>query len=202
MYKNILIFLAGAGIGAGGMYLGVKKHFENLYNDEIKYIRDRKAQEDSDEDSKIGEQLTMDISAEFNDEPVNTPDTPVDYGACFVAGDKTYKAMDIPQIARDASNRPKDDIDDVDIPYVISPEDFYQSTTNDKVTLTYFEEDGVFIGTDEEVVPDGYTLVGGSESLEAIGTYEEDVVYVRNPAMGVDYEVIKDSGSYAVYAGE
>lgn len=148
---------------------------------------------------KEEEELTKDI----NDAPEASGDVTRDYSTCFSKDEKAYVPMDIPQIAREADKRKVDeDSEDGDEPYVISPEDFYESQNNEKVTLTYFEQDEVFMGIDEEVVPDGLELIGGDENLSSIGTYEEDVVYIRNNAMGTDYEIIKDSGSYAMYAGE
>lgn len=192
--KNILIFSAGLGIGAAGMYFGVKKHYEEICTFEIENMRDSFRKASEDEEARISEELTNDIAEELEEAPEAANK---DYGACFVKTDIAIETSSIkkPEVRVEPVREVKDE------PYIISPEDFYENQSNDKITLTYFEEDGVFIGVDDEIVPDALELIGGSETLEAVGTYEEDVVYVRNTEMGVDYEVLKDSGSYAVFAG-
>lgn len=79
-------------------------------------------------------------------------------------------------------------------PYVISPDEFDSigySTSN----LTYYA-DGVLVDDyDDEVIEDVEDLIG-PDALNSFGEYEEDSVFVRDDALGIDYEICKDTRNY------
>lgn len=91
-----------------------------------------------------------------------------------------------------------DDMDDVEGPFVISPEEFDELDEFDVQSLTYYA-DGV--------VTDEYGNVLDAEEIEdTIGAdfykhygdyeYDEYSVYVRNESHGCDYEILKDLRNY------
>lgn len=79
--------------------------------------------------------------------------------------------------------------------YVITPEEFADSEYKSE-TLMYYadkvlaDEDGNIIKNINEVI--------GPEALSTFGRYDDNVVYVRNEAHKIDYEIIWDSRRYSV----
>ena len=84
-------------------------------------------------------------------------------------------------------------------PYVISRE-VYMSNDSEhtQLTLTYFEADDVLVDSDDTVLHE-YDEVIGIGQLSRFGMLSGDnnVVYVRNIQLGVDFEVVRNKGSYA-----
>ncbi len=87
-----------------------------------------------------------------------------------------------------------DDMDKVERPYVIRPEEFGEYDDYEKISLTYYA-DGVLADDGDEPVEDVDEIVG-IESLEHFGEYEDDSVFVRNDRLRCDYEILLDHSSY------
>lgn len=83
---------------------------------------------------------------------------------------------------------------------VISEEEFVKRTGNldgyASVTGTWFEEDGVLAGWDDQLeVKDVDTTIG----REALAMFDDDdiqAIYVRNDLLEVLYEIVRGEGSY------
>ena len=84
--------------------------------------------------------------------------------------------------------------DDVEEPYVISPEEFGEMYDYEKISLTYFA-DGVLADDADEAIEDVDEIVG-SDALNHFGEYEDDSVYVRDDRKMVDYEILLDTRNY------
>lgn len=84
-------------------------------------------------------------------------------------------------------------------PFIITKEEFYHNEPeNVQVEITYYEAD--------DIVSDGKDLpvedVDGTVGREALqrfgaGSGDRNVVYVRNPRMQTDFEIVCSKGSYA-----
>lgn len=89
-----------------------------------------------------------------------------------------------------------------DRPYIISGTDFIAGhNAHEQVTVNYYN-DGVM----EDALTPGalYDDIDGTvgyDSLNHFGEYEEDVVFVRNERLGIDYEVIRQHRDYAEIPG-
>lgn len=85
--------------------------------------------------------------------------------------------------------------EDMDKPYVISPEEFSDSEYNTE-SLTYWD-DGV-VTNDEDIMlsDDEIEELIGKDSLNHFGEYEDDSVFVRNDRLRTDYEILADSRPY------
>ena len=83
-------------------------------------------------------------------------------------------------------------------PYVI-PFDSFESDFphHDKISLCYFAGDDTLTAEDEELDPSLYDAVG-DDALTSFGEMSEDpdIVYIRNEALGMDFEIIKLEKSY------
>lgn len=84
-------------------------------------------------------------------------------------------------------------------PYVISFEDFMQAEPGyEQPGLTYFSEDDILLDDKEEVIEDVEKVIG-EEALLRFGfrSKNNDIVYVRNPVLELDFEVTRSRNSYA-----
>lgn len=88
----------------------------------------------------------------------------------------------------------REEVDNVERPYVIPPEEYGELEGYETVTL-YFHADGVLTDDQNEVVEDVDDVVGADFS-EHFGEYEDDSVFVRNDAKSVDYEILYDPSTY------
>lgn len=191
--KEVMLFIAGLGIGSVGTYFVVKKHYENFMDEEIESVKEYYKENIMEiAEREFGETAVNpereEVSEEANEKE---PDyqkiiKKLNYGDYSKKDDKVVESHTDaePAVAEKKG------------PYVIEPDDFTNDSQYDKITLTYFSEDGVFMSIEEEVVPEGMQLVG-EENLEHIGEIEEDVVYIRNEEQEADYEVILEERSYS-----
>jgi hypothetical protein len=86
-------------------------------------------------------------------------------------------------------------------PYVIHLDEREDETAYDgAVTYTYYEADDVVCNERDEVIsPEDRERIIGEANLEKFGHGSDDanVVYVRNPQLEMDMEIIKSPNSYA-----
>lgn len=182
--KNALLTTTIGAIGiAGGTYIGwllAKKKYEGLANKEVASVKESL--------SRYYENLIPKTPAEkLKSKLVKAPtisNTSVltreikeynDYA------DK-YKPINSPERIPGTPEKTK-------APYVINPQKFKESGYEQQ-TLLYFA-DKVLADEDYNVIHD-LPMHIGKDSLEQIGVYEEDSVYVRNDILGIDYEILLD----------
>lgn len=90
------------------------------------------------------------------------------------------------------------EIDDVEKPYVIAPDEFGDCDYR-TISLTYYE-DKVLADDMDNIIDDVDDVVGLS-SLDTFGQYEDDTVFVRNDRRRCDYEICLDSRTYSDVTG-
>lgn len=85
-------------------------------------------------------------------------------------------------------------------PYVITFEEFHENLPDhEQTTLTYYEGDDVLAEQDDQVIENVDATVG-DENLTRFGHGSKDnnVVYIRNERTGLDFEVLRSGGKYAM----
>jgi hypothetical protein len=85
-------------------------------------------------------------------------------------------------------------------PYVISHEEFVAGEEgHDREVLTYYEDDEVLVDTRDVPVPDNDVTVG-DDNLRRFGhgSHDNNVVYVRNEKLGLDFEIVRHKGSFTI----
>ena len=67
----------------------------------------------------------------------------------------------------------------------------------DKLTITYYEDDATLADDQDGIIPDIRATIG-PDALQHFGwlSGSDDVVYIRNDDISVDFEVIRAEGSY------
>ena len=83
----------------------------------------------------------------------------------------------------------------VDRAYVIKPDEFGEFEDYETISL-FYTEDGVLLDDRYERVDDpDFTI--SMESLDHIGDYADDCVYVRNDRLKADYEILVEERTYS-----
>lgn len=86
-----------------------------------------------------------------------------------------------------------------DSPFIISKEEFLENDPEyNQVTITYYEDDDVLADEQDRPVDNQVQLVG-NDALEKFGygSGDNNIVYVRNPNLDIDLEVLRSTNSYA-----
>lgn len=106
--------------------------------------------------------------------------------------------------ARIYAEQEKIDLDGSE-PYVITVDQFQDehvtgTDEHDKQTITYFEGDKKLVDGRDMLIKDTKGMVGDVFGRFGEGTDGEDhIVYVRNCWMGVDFEIVREEGTYEAY---
>jgi hypothetical protein len=89
-------------------------------------------------------------------------------------------------------------------PYLITTEDFLQNENNyTQATLTYYENGDTLTGENDEPLDDKSRLMLIGTHLSDFGAFGEDpnAVYIRNDAIHMDLEVVKNESNYSEVVG-
>lgn len=169
---NSMIFAAGAAIGSTVTWKLLRTKYEQIANEEIESVKEmyRKKDEVSDEDSLYPSEIVTDL----------TEKRPLSEYAKLLE-DEGYSEK-------------KEESEEVELPYVISPDDFGDLDGYSTVTL-YCYEDGVIVDEEDELVDNADTIIG-KNIVDHFGEFEDDSVFVRNDARRCDYEILKVASNY------
>lgn len=174
MNKTILssigMFVAGATIGSLVTWKLVKTKYERIAQEEIDSVKEvfSKREEKSSE---------KDID-EDDSETESLED---------IIDESCYKT-------ESTDKEEKKEMHNSDRPYVITPEEFGDSDYA-IISLTYYT-DGTVTNEKNKIVANVDELIG-LDSLDHFGEYEDDSVFVRNDALQIDFEILKDWRDYS-----
>lgn len=198
-----ILFTAGAIIGSVVTLKVVKTKYEEIAQEEIDSVKEeytrlmvamkKKLNESvirDDEDDEENE----DDAEEDNNDSYNEAEM-IDYHKIA----SKYRSSDEEKTQNEEEgDEGKKDSDDevpyVNGPYVISPDDFGSVPGYNVEPLDYFADGiladgwGVKLDIDETI---------GEDAVNHFGEYNDDVVYVRNEATEIEYEVTRDPRTYA-----
>ena len=176
--SNILMFAAGAAVGAFVTWRYLETKCEQKIRDEISEIKERYCVEKKT--------IEEDEFIEDDDVPFETEepdDSDVDTYKELITNNNYVNYAD--SLANPNNPRPK----------IITPEEFGDIDEYDTATYTYYS-DGVLTDDMDEPVDDIDDVVG-EDSLTHFGEYEDDCVYVRNDDRACDYEILRDLRPYS-----
>ncbi len=85
-----------------------------------------------------------------------------------------------------------------DAPYVINHDEFYVGEPDyQQSTLTYYDEDDVLTDERDQPINDTDGTVGDLNLTRfGHGSKDNKIVYIRSDRLGLDFEVVRSSGSY------
>lgn len=214
--KNAIIFLAGAAAGTGVTYYFLRKYYNDQMESTIQEIqqdyRERAEQVERDAHT-THHHCSNNETEERSDEHEGVEENYIRPGKNAKVKPRTqesyidYSGLSKEGIISEDSEESEDASRDISVKTVppkgrkrfcISPDEFIELDGREKVTLTYFEEDQVFMTDTEETYLNGLKDIGKS-NLDQIANYPDGTLYVRNLDNGTDYEIIFEDGSYADY---
>lgn len=191
---NILVFTVGAAVGSAVTWRLVKNKYEQIANEEIASVKEEYA----DLLGRMKKKLQEDRNCENSTDAENDIYTDDYDQAEYDELASIYRSSDEDD-EEDSEEGGKWDLDEDEVPYmnapyVITPDDFSSSPPGyNAQPLTYFADGiladdwGVALDLDETI---------GEDSIEHFGEYVDDVVYVRDERLEIDYEVTKDPRTY------
>lgn len=169
--SKVVIFAAGAAIGSAVTWKLLYNRYEQRLEEEIDSYKEARSRRER-------------VKEEESDIPEEDPE---------------ISRAEYEEIIKEAGYATQSEIeeenDDVEEPYVISPDEFDELDSYNTVSLTYYE-DGVLTDDDNEIVEDIAGTVGKNFARH-FGDYEEDAVHIRNDSRKCDYEILRDSRRYS-----
>lgn len=169
--NNIIIFTVGAAIGSAVTWKLVKKKYERIAQEEIDSVKELYAKKEEASKEAESEEVVVDEK------------TKEEYRE--MVKDLGYSSDDTEVVKED---------EDVERPYVISPHE-YDEIGYRTVSLEYFA-DGVLIDERGKIIRNVEEVIG-IEPEEHFGEYEDDSVFVRDDRKKIDYEILRNEGTYA-----
>lgn len=197
--KELLIFLAGLGIGSGVTYIALKDRFDEQLEEEVSELMDyrrenpRKPKKGSKRVKKASEEPVEEEIEESEDD-----DLEEDKEAYSKIVKANYSKPDPGEIAKNKKKRHRDD--NAEKIFLLSPKAFAASE-NDTPTV-YLYGDGVVVDEDDNVVDNGYALLGGADVIREAENTGDTTVYIRNLNNSTDYEVVMCSENYGTIETE
>lgn len=180
--KNSIVtgfsFLLGMGIGAYVTYVYIKDMYAEIAQEEINSVKEAYAEKAKNLQRDV---ITEDKKKEKVDEAKNKPDI-----SEYAAKLKENGYTNYSEISQEDN--------DVEVPYVIAPEDYGENDEYETISLTYYS-DGVLTDEDDEVITNPGKLVG-EDFVSHFGDYEDDSVFIRNDDRKIDFEILMDYRTY------
>ena len=187
-----ITFAMGAAIGSVATWYYCKKRYENLIQEEIDSVKEvfskRFAEDEKDDPLNNIEEGEPD-----SETPTRKPSVK-EYAAMLRGqGYTNYATVDDDDEEDDIPAPTERD----NTPYIIPPNDLGERDGFDVIEFRYYS-DGVLVDDNYDIVHDVENTIG-EDSLTHFGEYEADSVCVRNERLGVDYEILRDLGTYDEY---
>ena len=184
--SNTLAFTVGVAAGALVTYILIKKHFKKIADDEIDTMREYFQNKRAEEANALEEEPDEAEVKEARDERQEDKPNIREYASLIKKENYTNYS--------DTATDKKKEVDDVEKPYVITPEEFGELDYS-TISLTYYSDD-VLTYESDELVEDVDDIVG-ADFAEHFGEYEDDSVFIRNDRMKTDFEILVDKRNYS-----
>lgn len=180
LITKVCMFATGAAIGSVVTWQFLKTKYENLAQEEIESVREYYAQKNLsvpedmvEQEEEIDEEIPVETKRDYNN----------------IIKHSAYTADN------EEDDENEEEEDEMNRPYAIAPEESWEQDYP-TLSLTYYEGDGVLVNDQGEVIDNVDELVG-EDFADHFGEYEDDSVFIRNDAMEVYYEILRDLGSYS-----
>lgn len=171
LIKEIIIFSAGGLVGGLAGYFICKKKYGIIEAEEVKV------------DEKPETKKEVHKAQDKYEEEL--------YSASYVKKDKKTGDEEWDDAEKVSPTEP-----DM-VPYQISPEAFADEHADyAKLTMVYYEDNEVLVNEEEECVDIDSTI--GYDAINHFGDFEKDAVFIRNEALGNDYEVLLEHAAFGV----
>lgn len=196
--NKVIIFAAGALIGSLAAWKFTKTKYEKIMIEEEQSLREYynkkvKVIEDTATDLHDSYQRREDaLRKKLEEETEKEPEIVQDMDELH---DKEFdRYAEILKDHKYSQEEPCFDAGTNDKPYVVSPDEFGDADDYDIITLNYYADGVVADDWNDPIEDIGATI--GEDFASHYGEYEEDVVYVRNDRLKVEYEILRSNLRY------
>lgn len=196
--NKVIIFAAGAVIGSLAAWKLTKTKYEKIMIEEEQSLREYynkkvKVIEDTATDLHDSYQRREDaLRKKLEEETEKEPEIVQDMDELH---DKEFdRYAEILKDHKYSQEEPCFDAGTNDKPYVVSPDEFGDADDYDIITLNYYADGVVADDWNDPIEDIGATI--GEDFASHYGEYEEDVVYVRNDRLKVEYEILRSNLRY------
>ena len=180
MVKELLIFAGGVLLGSAATYLIVRDKYK------------REAQEEVDEVRSIYFEKCRRAESirKMEDEKEEMKSTILKYGYSDLVNEDSEE-IDTEDVEDQWEEEHIAPVEHPGDPYTITPHQFaYENRHYEKVTLLWYPSEKLLVSEIDGYEEDIDAAIG-DDALTKFGEFEEDVVYVRNDRLGIDFEVIR-----------
>lgn len=201
MWKKVLIFALGAGVGSLVTWKIVETKYQQIADEEIESVKEYFKQKLEAKERIVDVKTFKDkiekpsITVYADGEEEISPSKDLAYSLQEKIDELGYDNMeeDVQDLDQDTPVR------EYIKPYVISPEEFGEFGNTMKSMTLY--SDGTLVDEDEQIIGDPESVIG--DGLEHFGDFEDDAVHIRDENIECDYEIIKDERTFSeVYKEE
>lgn len=195
--KELLIFLAGLGVGGGVTYIALKGRYDAQLEEEVAELMDYKR--DKKKKAKKASKRVTEASESSEEPEIEENDSDEqdreEYAKIVKAN---YDKRDPGELVKSKKNKNKGGKDPKI--FLLSPRAFAQAEVDQETVILY--KDGIVAleSDPDQVVDNGYALLGGEEVLKEAEATGEQTVYIRNMNVDTDYEVIFADENYSSFS--
>ena len=179
MLGKIIAFVAGAAIGSLVTLKLVKDKYDSDYQRDVEETREALRKHYTH---------TEEVNEQLKEENKNLRTNAAIISKCGYG----YPEIDV---IVDKEEKDEEEENDSMKPYIITPEEYSESDCPQE-TLNYYQDGVVTDQYDDPISDDTVELWVGRESLNHFGEYEEDSVFVHNPHLNCDYEILADERTW------
>lgn len=188
--NNFVIFAFGAAVGSVVTWKLVKTKYEQIAREGIESVKEYYGRAFDSKVERVKEESVEEVEREDLDtlsERSNNSEMVKNYNDILKkSGYINYS---------DNAKYTKKEVDNVEKPYVIEPEEFGELDGYSTVFLSHYADDVLVDDNTDEIVED-VDVVVGDDFAEHFGDYEDDIVHIRNDAFRCDYEITKVNEKY------
>ena len=194
--KNILALIAGIGIGVAISWTYNKNKYEEMVQEEVESLRESKKEKVTQEtmwkesmEAKKGKNVDTNSQKEKEEFDKQLDDV--------------KKIIDYNNYSQNPEAEEDKEIGDDKLMTIIKPDDFADQIGYDTDSF-YIFADNIVTDENNEVITNVKETLGftAEEIRNQFGVYENDAVYIRNPKLNMDYEVLRELETYQKRDGD
>lgn len=181
---KVVIFAVGAAIGSAATYKYLKTKYEQIIDRELEEMREYYLGKVQEEEETVSEEQYEAVKRDTDS----------------IKKDIQAYGNIVKNMGYGDSKKFEEKVEDVDKPYVISPDEFGEYADYETISLTYYA-DGILADDMDEIIDDADEIVGAN-FMDHYGEYEDDTVFVRNDERMCDYEIQREERDYKEVVGD
>lgn len=201
-YEKLIIFLAGVAVGTSAACFVLKPYLEQQMNEKIESVemafKARNTRNDARnvQDIKGTDKTLKNSDYEASKVILEQKVDHFGYNSIKHAVLDEETGLDVGDIEDKYAEEESPNDDGKRAPYVIDADEFAANTPyNNQVTMMYFPHQKILVDDITGEFEDIESSVG-QINMNLLADGDEDVVYIRNDNLSIDYEVIRSASDY------